>query len=744
MSIFHREIARKMRQIGGFLERRRERLRWSNGMVDDYFAPLAKVLSFHYPPSVLEPVHEAYLVAHKAHQKQMRYSGEPYITHPVAVTSILAEMHLDLPSLQAALLHDVIEDTGIDKKTIERQFGHDVAELVDGVSKLTQIKFETKAQAQAENFRKMVLAMAKDIRVVIIKLADRLHNMRTIAVLPEAKRTRIARETLEIYAPIANRLGMHGFRIEFEELGFEALYPLRYRVLKQSVTKARGNRQEILAEIETTVHKALRNTGISAIKVLGREKHLYSIYKKMANKHIAFSEIMDVYAFRIVVSSVDACYRVLGAMHTAFKPVPERFKDYIAIPKANGYQSLHTVLFGPYGVPIEIQIRTEDMDAMAESGIAAHWLYKSVTTDKDKAHLRAQAWLQGLVEMQKGGDSSLEFIENVKIDLFPDEVYVFTPKGNILELPRGACSVDFAYAIHTDIGNACVAAKVNRRLAPLSSQLVNGQTVEIVTAPGARPNPAWLNFVVTAKARSEIRQAVKKQKLGESIELGRRLLERALTTLSLRLEDISPENVQAVLKESHFNTLDELLESMGLGSQIPLAVARRLAFVVKEEEVEEEKEKQKATKVLSKQPLLIKGSEGLVVGFANCCKPIPGDVIVGVLSSGRGMVIHREQCKQIVHLHETPTCIYLSWQDETPGDFPVEILIDSYNRRGVLAALASTISRSEANIEDVRVRDKDGRYSEVRLIITVRNRQHLAQVMKRIRALESTMKVVRV
>jgi guanosine-3',5'-bis(diphosphate) 3'-pyrophosphohydrolase len=713
-------------------------------MVDDYFAPLAKILSAHYSPAAIESIRKAYLLAREAHGGQSRFSGEPYITHPVAVAGILAQMHLDAPTLQAALLHDVIEDTKVSKQTIAEQFGQDVAELVDGVSKLTQIKFENKAEAQAENFRKMVLAMAKDIRVVIIKLADRLHNMRTLGVLPEAKRKRIALETLEIYAPIANRLGMHNFRIEFEELGFAARYPLRYKVLKKSVTKARGNRKEILAEIEATLQKALRNTGIAAIKILGREKHLYSIYKKMVNKHIAFSEIMDRYAFRIIVSSVDSCYRVLGSMHTSFKPVPERFKDYIAIPKANGYQSLHTVLFGPYGVPIEIQIRTDDMDAMAESGIAAHWLYKSSTKSKNRAHLRAQAWLQGLVDMQKGGDSSLEFIENVKIDLFPDEVYVFTPKGNILELPRGACPVDFAYAIHTDIGNACVAAKINRRLSPLSSQLLSGQTVEIVTAPEARPNPAWLNFVVTAKARSEIRQSVQKQKLGESIELGRRLLERALSTLSLRLEDISSENLRHVLRESKFKNLDQLLESMGLGSQIPLAVARRLAFAVKDEVLEEEKEKQKATRLLAKQPLIIKGSEGLVVTFADCCRPIPGDVIVGILSAGHGMVIHREQCKEVEHLHGTPTCIYLSWQDETPGEFYTEIVADVYNKRGVLAELAATISHSSADIEDVHVKDKDGRYSEVSMLVTVRDRKHLAQVLRRIRALETTIRVVRV
>jgi RelA/SpoT family (p)ppGpp synthetase len=715
-----------------------------NKMAEDYFAPLAKILSARYSPSVIESVHKAYFLAHEAHEGQCRYSGEPYITHPVAVAGILAQMHLDFPTLQAALLHDVIEDTKVNKQTIVEQFGPDVAELVDGVSKLTQIKFESKAEAQAENFRKMVLAMAKDIRVVIIKLADRLHNMRTLGVLPESKRRRIALETLEIYAPIANRLGMHSFRIEFEDLGFAILYPLRYRVLKESVAKARGNRKEILAEIETTLQQALRKAGIATISILGREKYLYSIYKKMLNKHIAFSEIMDVYAFRIIVSSVDSCYRVLGAMHTSFKPVPERFKDYIAIPKANGYQSLHTVLFGPYGVPIEIQIRTEDMDAMAESGIAAHWLYKNSAKNKARAHLRAQAWLQGLVEMQKGGDSSLEFIENVKIDLFPDEVYVFTPKGNILELPRGACPVDFAYAIHTDIGNACVAAKINRRLAPLSNQLLSGQTVEIITAPEARPNPAWLNFVVTAKARSEIRQAVQKQKLGESIELGRRLLERALSTLSLRLEDISPENLRHVLQESKFKTLEELLESMGLGSQIPLAVARRLAFAVKDEAGEEEQEKQKATRLLAKQPLVIKGSEGLVVTFAECCRPIPGDVIVGILSSGRGMVAHREQCKEVKHLHGTPTCIYLSWQENTPREFYTEIVADVYNRRGVLAELAAAISFSSANIEDVGVKDKDGRYSEVHMTLTVHDRAHLAQVLRRIRALEATIRVIRI
>lgn len=709
-----------------------------------YFAPLEILLKEYVSDDYIKKIRQAYLLAEKAHMGQARSSGEPYITHPVAVACILAEMRLDPESLMAAILHDVIEDTPIEKNTLVEQFGQQVADLVDGVSKLTQIKFESRAEAQAENFRKMVLAMAKDIRVIIVKLADRLHNMRTIEGLPSSKRKRIALETLEIYAPIANRLGMHSFRVEFEELGFAALYPLRYRILQTSVSKALGNRREILSVIEHALKEGLAKAGIPATHVFGREKHLYSIYQKMRNKAIPFSEIMDVYAFRIVVNSVDECYRVLGLVHNTYKPVPERFKDYIAIPKANGYQSLHTILFGPYGVPIEIQIRTEEMNSMAESGIAAHWLYKSGEEIENKAHMRAQAWLRSLVDMQQSTGSSIEFIENVKIDLFPEEVYVFTPKGRILELPKGSSAVDFAYTIHTDIGNTCVAAKINRRLAPLSTQLSNGQTVEIITSPGASPNPAWLNFVVTGKARSEIKQCLKRQRSSESMNLGKRLLERALSTLSLHIEDIPKKNIEQVLKESHYKSFDELLESTGLGNQIPLVLARRLAFAVKSEVEEEIREKQSATEELSHRPLLIKGIEGMVVTFADCCHPIPGDVIVGLLAAGRGIIVHREPCSLVKKYHSTEKCIFLSWGDKVQGEFSVEILLDMINRRGVLAELASAATRSGANIEDIKVRDHDGRYSEILLTITVRDRVHLARTMRRMKAIEATSKIMRV
>ncbi len=709
----------------------------------DYFEGLSTALANYLDDEQIEQIHKAYLLAFEGHDGQKRRTGEPYVTHPVAVAKILAEMHMDAQSIMAALMHDLLEDTHIDKATLEEQFGKQVADLVDGVSKLTQIKFETRAEAQAENFRKMVLAMAQDIRVIIVKLADRLHNMRTLKALPPNKRRRIALETLEIYAPIANRLGMHSFRIELEDLGFAALYPMRYRVLNEAVRKARGNRKEILSVIEKSLQSCLSHKGMPPTKLFGREKHLYSLYKKMRNKRLSFSEIMDVYAFRIIVDSLDSCYRVLGAVHNSYKPVPERFKDYIAIPKANGYQSLHTTLFGPYGVPIEIQIRTEEMHRTAESGIAAHWLYKADSAVGSKAHIRAQQWLKNLLEMQQTTGSSLEFIENVKIDLFPDEVYVFTPKGNILELPRGATAVDFAYAIHTEIGETCVAAKIDRRLAPLSTQLHNGQNVEIITSPGARPNPAWLNFVVTGKARSKIRHYLKKQRGDESIALGKRLLDRALSTLSLSLDKISEADILRVLKESSYDSLDSLLEDTGLGNQVPLIVARRLACAIQEEQDVEEQAKQEATERLSHTPLLIKGTEGMVVSFAKCCYPIPGDLIVGILDAGRGIMVHRESCRDIASLRKTDKCIFLSWEKDVDGDFQAEIRAELVNVKGVLASLALAASDIDANIENISVEDRDGHYSEVNLVVSVKDRAHLARLMRRIRTITEASKIFR-
>ncbi len=509
---------------------------------------LCALLETYLPPNKVQEVYRAYLFSAEAHQGQHRLTGEPYIYHPIAVTRILADMRMDHHTLVAAVLHDVIEDTGTPKEVLARKFGEEVAELVDGVSKITQLNAENRAEAQAENFRKMLLAMARDIRVIIIKLADRLHNMRTLGAMPASKCRRIARETLEIYAPIASRLGMNAIRLELENLGFSALHPTRARVLRAAIMRARGHRREIVDRIETALKRRLRQEVLDG-RVSGREKHLYSIYKKMRGKTLSFEEVFDIYAFRIVTDKVDTCYRVLGAVHNLYKPVPGRFKDYIAIPKANGYQSLHTVLIGPYGVHLEVQIRTEEMDKVAEAGIAAHWLYKTGDAP-NTTQQRAREWLRGLLEMQKSAGNSLEFLENVKVDLFPEEVYVFTPKGEIKVLPRGATAVDFAYAVHTDIGNACVAAKIDRRWAPLHTPLHNGQQVEILTAPGARPKPSWLNCVVTAKARANIRQYLKNLQQDEAIALGRRLLEKELSVLSLSLAQVPQERMTGLLQET--------------------------------------------------------------------------------------------------------------------------------------------------------------------------------------------------
>src|SRR5690554_4804400 len=544
---------------------------------------LADRLESYLEPEQINQVRRAYFYAEQAHDGQTRRSGEPYVTHPLAVAGILADMRLDHQSLMAAMLHDVIEDTGIPKEALVAQFGETVSELVDGVSKLTQMKFENKAEAQAENFQKMALAMARDIRVILVKLADRLHNMRTLDAMPPEKSRRIARETLEIYAPIANRLGMHNMRVEFEDLGFRAMHPMRCERIRAAVRGARGNRKEIVAKIEQSLQSCLEREGLVG-QVSGREKHLYSIYKKMRGKRKAFSEIMDVYAFRIVVDKVDTCYRVLGAVHSLYKPLPGRFKDYIAIPKANGYQSLHTTLFGMHGVPIEIQIRTQEMEELANNGIAAHWLYKTEEDGRRNNHARARQWVKGLLELQQNAGNSLEFIENVKIDLFPDEVYVFTPKGRIMELPKGSTPVDFAYAVHTDVGNSCIACRINRRLAPLSEPLESGQTVEIITAPGARPNPAWLSFVTTGKARSNIRHALKHQRQSEAIALGERLLNKALTGFETSLEAISQERIKAVLGEYQMDVIEDLLEDIGLGNRMAYVIARRLLASSNEEQ----------------------------------------------------------------------------------------------------------------------------------------------------------------
>lgn len=676
----------------------------------------------------------AYFYAEQAHDGQQRISGGPHVAHPLAVAGILREMHMDHQSVAAAMLHDVIEDTGITQDAIAGQFGQTVADLVEGVSKLNRIEFSTRAEAQAENFQKMALAMAKDIRVILVKLADRMHNMRTLGVLKPEKQRRIARETLEIYAPIANRLGMHNIRLELEQRGFEALYPMRARRLEAAVKSITGNRKEIVKQLESALTACLQRENLPG-RVVGREKHIYSIYKKMREKRRSFREITDVFAFRIITDQVDTCYRILGAVHNLYKPVPGRFKDYIAIPKVNGYQSLHTTLFSIHAIPIEIQIRTEDMEAMANNGIAAHWLYKSHNEIPNQSHIRARQWVQDLLEMQEQAGDSQEFIEHVKTDLFPDEIYVFTPKGAILELPSGSTAVDFAYAVHTDVGNSCVACRINRRLAPLSEPLQSGQTVEII-ASGTHPNPAWLNFVVTGKARSNIRHFLKKQRRSEAITLGRRLLNKTLAGFGYNLSNIPKDKVGGLLEETDFDVLDDLLEDIGLGNRMAYIVARRLLpgdSASKPEPGEDD------------AALAIHGAEGMVMSFAKCCHPIPGDPIVGYVSSGRGMIVHVESCNNIAEILNDPKKhLSLRWDPGVEGEFPVELRIELEHQRGLIATIANAVTACEANIEKITTSDRDAQFSIVNLTVSVRNRIHLARVMKRVRVIKPVSKVSRI
>ncbi|MBT3410425.1 MAG: bifunctional GTP diphosphokinase/guanosine-3',5'-bis pyrophosphate 3'-pyrophosphohydrolase [Halieaceae bacterium] len=679
-------------------------------------------------------VRRAYYFAEQAHHGQLRRSGEPYVTHPLAVAGILAEMHMDHQSLIAAMLHDVIEDTGIPKSAIGEQFGAPVAELVDGVSKLTQMEFGSLEEKQAENFQKMALAMARDIRVILVKLADRLHNMRTLGVLQTSKARRISRETLEIYAPIAMRLGMNNIRMEFEDLGFSAMHPMRARRIEAALRNARGHRKELVDKIRQQIEATLNQEGHPA-EVMGREKHLYSIYKKMKSKRKSFSEIMDIYAFRIIVDSVDTCYRVLGCVHSLYKPVPGEFKDYIAIPKANGYQSLHTVLMGMHGVPIEIQIRTREMEDMANNGIAAHWLYKSDAQSANGSHARAREWVQGLLEMQQRAGNSLEFIESVKIDLFPDEIYVFSPKGRIMELPRGATAVDFAYAVHTDVGNSCVACRINRRLAPLSEPLQSGQTVEILTAKGASPNPSWFNYAVTAKARTNIRHFLKNQTREDSVALGQRLLDRALAGLDSNLETIPEDELQEYLQEHQYESLEQLLEDIARGNRLPAITAQQLLG----EPAEEQQEPDNA------HPVAIRGTEGFMLSYAKCCHPIPGDPIEGYLSSEKGVVVHRERCNNLGDMRvNSERLVALRWDDQVEGEYAVELRIEVENRRGMIAVLATRINAMGVNIEKISTEDKDYQFTFVDLEMLVENRIHLARIMKRLRSTTSVRKVVRI
>lgn len=683
------------------------------------------------PAEQVARIREAAEFGTSAHRGQKRLSGEPFIAHPVATAAILADLRLDADTIVAAILHDVIEDTPTPKDQLATRFGADVAELVDGVTKLDQIKFKSREEAQAESFRKMLLAMVRDLRVILVKLADRTHNMRTIDAMAPVRRRAIARETLEIYAPIAERLGLYNIKLELEDLGFRALYPRRYLVLERALRRARGNQKEFLKKIEQQLSAALAKSNIQA-QVLAREKHLYSIYSKMRRKRSVLTEIVDVYGIRIVVDTPDTCYRALGAVHTVFKPMPARFKDYIAIPRVNGYQSLHTTLFGPNGVPIEVQIRTADMHRVAETGIAAHWKYKSGDDAHSSQEDRTREWLSNLVSLQEAG-SSEEFLESVKVDLFPDKVYVFTPKGQILRLPSGATVVDFAYAVHTDIGNRCVAAKVDRRLTPLRTVLRNGQTVEIITAKGATPNPSWVNFVVTAKARSAVRHYLKSLRRKEAIALGSKLLAQALREFSLSLDDVGEEGLKSALGELGMKDLDELNEKIGLGERLAPLVARRLLPSAAA-----------ANGTGGPIPLAIAGTEGLLVTYARCCFPIPYDPIFAFLSAGRGVVIHRENCVNVEDYRKHPeNWLPVSWQSAPDRLFSSEIRVYVVNRTGVLAAVAAAIASTETNIDHVSIDEQEVDTAVLTFELRVRDRRHLAKLVRVVRRMSDVTRVTR-
>ncbi len=688
----------------------------------------------------LERIRRAYAFGARAHEGQQRLTGEAYITHPLSVARTVSELSLDADSIVAALLHDVLEDTSVPRERIEADFGETVARLVDGLSKLTHLSFNSRAEQQAANFQKMMLAMVDDIRVVLIKLADRLHNMRTLGVMPVHKRHRIARETLDIYAPIANRLGINTLKHELEDLGFAALYPMRYRILSEAVRRARGNRKELMQKIEIVMAERLHQEGLDA-RVIGREKPLYSMYRKMREKHLSFSEVFDKFAIRVIVDSVDTCYRTLGLLHNLYKPVPGRFKDYIAIPKGNGYQSLHTALFGPHSIPIEVQIRTADMDRFAESGIAAHWLYKSRGDDSEhplKTHGPAREWLRSLLDMQQSTGSSVEFLEHVKMDLFPDEMYVFSPRGDIYKLPAQATVIDFAYAVHSQIGHTCVAAKIDRRLSPLSTPLHSGQTVEVVTAPGSTPSPLWLNFVVTAKARSAIRHYLKYQATEEATEFGRRLVRRHLDRYGMTIDDIEPDRMQRTLTEFGYRDADHLWIEVGLGNRLPSQVVKRLVPEDRAAATQENRDKPGV------EPVLLEGGESMVVSFARCCRPIPGDNIQGFLSAGKGVVIHRASCSNVADYRRRPDkWLPVEWAPDVDGEFSACITVEVMDRRGVLARVATLISDQDANIEHLEFEDRDRMTSVLRLVLSVHDRVHLARIIRTLRQLPAVMRVRR-
>jgi guanosine-3',5'-bis(diphosphate) 3'-pyrophosphohydrolase len=694
------------------------------GLAGDWQA-LDRKLAEYLAPEARSKVERAFRLGAAAHHGQTRKSGEPYITHPLAVAGILADMRIDADGLCAAILHDTLEDTRVSHVELAAQFGADVADLVDGVTKLDKVQFRSRQEANAESFRKMMLAMARDLRVILIKLADRLHNMRTLDAMSDESRRRIALETLEIYAPIAQRLGMNAIKAELQRYGFAAYHPLRHRVLEDRLRQLYGNRREGVAKIQQAIADKLEHAGIPA-RLVSRVKSPYSIYTKMKAEHKTLAQVLDVYGVRVVVSDTMQCYMALGAVHSLFKPVDGRFRDFIAMPKANGYQSLHTVLFGPGGTPIEVQIRTEDMDLLAERGIAAHWAYKTDCAAGNNAQSRAREWVAGLVDVHARAGSSMEFVEHVKVDLFPDEVYLFTPKGDILALPRNATALDFAYAVHTHVGDHAVAARVDKKLVPLRTRLFSGQSVEVITAASAQPQIGWLEFVVSSKARTAIRHALKQVQHEESIEIGHRLLDRALEGMGTSIEQIPAPMLDAYLQEHRLRRLEDLLAEIALGNRMPQQVA--IALV-----------REAATLDLGVVPrgqdkILISGAERGVVSFGNCCHPLPGDDIIGYLSAGKGIVVHQADCPNIPEFRKNPDrFVAIAWDRQISGDFKVALKVVVDNKPGVLATVAAAIAECQSNIDTVEYQERDLRTAAMLFVIEVNHRKHLAEVLRRLR-----------
>lgn len=705
---------------------------------------LTNRISEYMSASELKLVKEAYRFSDEMHLGQVRKSGEPYISHPIAVAEICAEWKLDVQAIMAALLHDVMEDQDVKKDELIERFGAPVATLVDGLSKLEKIEFQSQIEAQAENFRKMLLAMARDVRVILVKLADRLHNMRTLDFMSAEKKRRISRETMDVYVPIAHRLGLNNIYRELQDLAFSHLYPMRYRTLSKAVKAARGNRREVVNKIMDAVKTALTEAGLKA-EVYGREKTLYGIYRKMHDKHLSFSQVLDVYGFRIVVSDFRDSYYALGSLHALYKPMPGKFKDYIAIPKTNGYQSLHTTLIGPYGTPVEFQIRTRDMHHVAESGVAAHWLYKNEEGSLTDLQQRTHAWLQSLLDIQKQTGDSAEFLEHVKIDLFPDSVYVFTPKSKIIALPRGATALDFAYNIHTDIGDQAIATRINHEPVPLRSELKNGDIVEIITSPNSRPTPNWLTYVRTGKARSAIRHYLRTINLNESTELGKQLLAQALVSVNLN-PDLPDSLIDKLLNESSAKSLDEIHTDIGIGKRMAALVARHILDLV-EDDSPSIPFQQYGDKISNKRdPVIIYGSEGLSVQLAACCLPIPGDGIVGQLKRDQGLVVHTDDCEHAKRLHikEPDRWIDVNWGEDLNRRFDCRIAVTVTNERGALARIAAEIGESDANISHVNMEDGDANdMTNIHFTIQIEDRTHLARIMRNIKHLNGVSRIVR-